>query len=247
MNKLEKVNTEQSNRENKQKKENSNGKVSIELDSELIHGSTLEMIYTMAITNISEVDYYTQNYYAYGDEGKDTVVKLTPKEILDYVDNGLIYVNSNDNNWELLNGNSIKNNYTEKIEDDYIYVDIKKTQINTVLKYILNNVLESGETCEIPELKLEKLLSNTEDEDMLFGNKVELITAEKTGGRRIIEQLGTYSIKRDSGIGTLSQDVVITPPTGMTENINKIVCVCISLGILVIIAGGIILIKHKAN
>ncbi len=224
---------------------NSNGKVSIELDGELIHGSTLEAIYTMTITSISEVDYYTQNYYAYGDEGKDNVVKLTPKEIIDYVDNGLIYVNSNDNNWKLLNGNSIKNNYTEKIEDDYIYADIKKTQINTVLKYILNNVLEPGETCEIPELKLEKLLSNTEDEDMLFGNKVELITAEKTGGRRIIEQLGTYSIKGGSGIGTLSQDVVITPPTGMTENINKIVCVCISLGILVIIAGGIILIKHK--
>lgn len=223
----------------------SNGKVSIELDSELIHGSTLEAIYTMAITNISEIDYYTKEYYAYGDEGKDSIVKLTPKEILDYVDNGLIYVNSNDNNWELLNSDAIKNNYTEKINDSEIYSGLKKTQINTILKYTLNNILEPGETCKTPELKLEKLLSNTEDEDMLFGNKVELITAEKTGGRRIIEQLGTYSIKGDSGIGTVSQDVVITPPTGMTENINKIVCVCISLGILVIIAGGIILIKHK--
>ena len=80
---------------------------------------------------------------------------------------------------------------------------------------------------------------------MLFGNKVELITAQKTGGRRIIEQLGTYSIKGDSGIGTLSQDVVITPPTGMTENINKVIYITITLGVLVIIAGGIVLVKKQ--
>ena len=232
-----------------------NGAVHIEFDNELIHGSTLELGYKIKAINNSELDYTTENFYKYGIEGtKDERVKLSPQEILDYVDNNLIYTKDDNSKWNIIN----KGDYTNKIDNAEIYDNTEKSKINTILSYNIkenNNSIElaPGDTYNnIPEIKLEKLLSNTQDDEMLYGNKVEVITVNqgkaKEGnnnlGRRINIQLGTYNKAGDSGIGAKAENVTITPPTGQ-DNISKIYYAIIALGVLVIIAGGIVLIRHN--
>lgn len=232
-----------------------NGAVHIEFDNELIHGSTLELGYKVKAINNSELDYTTESFYKYGIEGtKDERVKLSPQEILDYVDNNLIYTKDDNSKWNIIN----KGDYTNKIDNAEIYDNTEKSKINTILSYNIkenNNSIElaPGDTYNnIPEIKLEKLLSNTQDDEMLYGNKVEVITVNqgkaKEGnnnlGRRINIQLGTYNKAGDSGIGAKAENVTITPPTGQ-DNISKIYYAIIALGVLVIIAGGIVLIRHN--
>ena len=255
-----------------------NGAVHIEFDNELIHGSTLELGYKIKVENNSEVDYINETFYKYGEvildgsedrfntcsieeainkgiKGADDYkVKLSPQEILDYVDNNLIYTKDDNSKWNIIN----KGDYTNKIDNAEIYDNTEKSKINTILSYNIkenNNSIElaPGDTYNnIPEIKLEKLLSNTQDDEMLYGNKVEVITVNqgkaKEGnnnlGRRINIQLGTYNKAGDSGIGAKAENVTITPPTGQ-DNISKIYYTIIALGVLVIIAGGIVLIRHN--
>ena len=109
-----------------------NGAVHIEFDNELIHGSTLELGYKIKAINNSELDYTTESFYKYGIEGtKDERVKLSPQEILDYVDNNLIYTKDDNSKWNIIN----KGDYTNKIDNAEIYDNTEKSKINTILSY----------------------------------------------------------------------------------------------------------------
>ena len=231
------------------------GLIDIELDSELVHGATLEITYTIKATNIGEIDYLEEEYYKYGTGGNNKVT-ITPSKVVDYTSNDLIFDNTNklniDNKWNIVELDSIKQKEID--ETGLLYADIKnneikKSNINTILQttYWLDNkvALAPNETTNSKPLKLSltKLLSNT-DEDMTYNNDVELTQATKTGGRTIVTQIGKYTFETKEGIGGSSEEITITPPTGTTKS-NTIYYIIATIGALVVLAGGITLIMVK--
>lgn len=231
------------------------GLIDIELDSELIHGATLEIGYTIKATNIGEIDYLEEEYYKYGTGGINKVT-ITPSKIVDYTSNDLTFDNTNkvniDNKWSIVELDSIKQREIE--EKGLLYTDIKgnevkKSNVNTILQttYWLDNkvALAPNETTDNKPLKLilTKLLSNT-DEDMTYNNDVELTQATKTGGRTIVTQIGKYTFESKEGIGGSSEEITITPPTGSIES-NTIYYIIATMGTLVVLAGGIILVMIR--
>ena len=80
-----------------------NGYVKVEMDTDLIQGSTVQMKYKLTTENTSQADYvdeaygyyqYGESYYekAVGEDKKDTdVVTVSPSKIVDYLDSKSIY------------------------------------------------------------------------------------------------------------------------------------------------------------
>ena len=62
-----------------------NGFVKLELDNELIQGATVEVEYEIKVTNNSELDYVSEEFYKYGIKSGNEVT-ITPTSIIDYLD-----------------------------------------------------------------------------------------------------------------------------------------------------------------
>ena len=231
------------------------GKVSLELDSELIHGATLEIGYTMKTTNISELDYTDENYYKYGIIDASKIVRITPSKVLDYTDNSLTFVKeqNNDDRWNIVNATKVEGNDERlnvsgtQIVDNKLYEDvktnqIKKSNINVIVESDYwtneNTSLAPNETNSELNLKLTKLLSNT-DEEMTYNNDIEIIQVTKTGGRSIQTQIGKYSFGGE-GIGGSSEEVTITPPTGEDQDNTIYYTAGIALTIFLVVSAGVV-------
>jgi len=63
--------------------------VRTELPDSIIVGATLELTYTIKVTNVSDVNYYNKEYYYYGKATPNKEVTLEVKEIVDYLDERL--------------------------------------------------------------------------------------------------------------------------------------------------------------
>ena len=231
------------------------GKVSLELDSELIHGATLEIGYTMKTTNISELDYTDENYYKYGIIDASKIVRITPSKVLDYTDNSLTFVKeqNNDDRWNIVNATKVEGNDERlnvsgtQIVDNKLYEDvktnqIKKSNINVIVESDYwaneNTSLAPNETNSELNLKLTKLLSNT-DEEMTYNNDIEIIQVTKTGGRSVQTQIGKYSFGEE-GIGGSSEEVTITPPTGENQDNTIYYTAGIALAIFLVVSAGVV-------
>ena len=231
------------------------GTVSLELDSELIHGATLEIGYTMKATNISELDYTDENYYKYGIIDPSKIVRITPSKVLDYTDNSLTFVKeqNNDDRWNIVKATKVEGNNERlnvsktQIVDNKLYEDvkgneIKKSNINTIVESDYwankNSALAPKEANSQLNLKLTKLLSNT-DEEMTYNNDVEIIQVTKTGGRSVQTQIGKYSFGEE-GIGGSSEEVTITPPTGENQDITIYYTAGIALAIFLVVSAGVV-------
>ena len=228
--------------------EGSKGQLKIEIDSELIHGATLEVTYGFKVKNISEIDYATSDYYYYGtveEADKDKIITLTPKQIIDYVDNDLVI--ADDEKWSTVENKT-------KLQDDGLLEkgnDMTK-HLNSVNKILLYETPEDvklkpigadSETTFDVELKATRLLANSTDETYMENN-AEIIEVVKTGGSILVTTPGNY-IPADSATyesdSSSSESLVVLPPTGLTTNV--IAWTMIALASLVIFIPGIILIK----
>ena len=67
-----------------------NGAIQLEIDNEVIQGSTLEITYKVNIENTSELDYANQDFYEHGTNAttdyKKDVIRITPSKVIDYLD-----------------------------------------------------------------------------------------------------------------------------------------------------------------
>ncbi len=67
-----------------------NGSIELEIDNEVIQGSTLEITYKINIENTSELDYNNQDFYEHGTNAttnyKKDVIRITPSKVIDYID-----------------------------------------------------------------------------------------------------------------------------------------------------------------
>lgn len=240
------------------------GLVKIEVDNEIIQGATLDIEYEITVTNKSELDYNNVNYYRYGTgQNENDLVKIKIDSIVDYVDEKLsvtydggdfVYYNKDGqvqkNVWQIIQNPNLEQNKLAGIDiDPNVYKTIK-TRTNIAVK---NTDIEisPNESTSI-SLKANKLISNINNTDMNFDNYTELIKVSNSVGRFYGEMKpewtiitpGNFNIKditnTNEADNSNKAQLTIIPPTG-EENI--VIYSVIGIACLVMLIGGIILIK----
>lgn len=228
-----------------------NGQLKIEIDQEIIQGATLEVEYGLKVRNISEVEYQTKEFYMYGrgyDEDERKLVTLEPDRIIDYLDKNMATDSENDaEGWEYIDNSTIN----KWINDDRLLSeDIKdnleagKVLTTEGLKdTVLKPIGSESETTASILLKGYRLLSNN-DEDFLENNAEIIQVTRNNGGASLITTPGNYVPSNSDTYeedDAMSQNITVTPPTGLISDYIAYVTLAISsLGILI---SGIILIK----
>ena len=230
--------------------------VNMEVDSELIYGSTLEITYAITGTNKSETNYLTYDYYKYGIPGtRDDLETLTFSQILDYLDNELVYnaEGADPNRVSVVENLEELEKYFEKGkdgEDSAIFKNVK--EFAQVISLTSNNELvpedykgerREGDTSQDNwGFKAQKLLSTSDD--LEFRNDTEIVEIKAPPAPPNNVTLGNYDpithleFEEDNA----NAELIITPPTGANKT-HIITIVAITASAL--LAGGIVLIKRK--
>ena len=233
-----------------------------EIDNEILQGAKLEIEYTITIENHSEMDYdYRKDtsYYYYGEVVDKTELITAIRKVVDYMDDDIVYdEEKNIGVWkkttadELIAWNQDSGEGTKQLiaKDDLVsgekcdvYGDLKAGGYTVaVTEYFYSNGLGIGEAKSV-KIYGSKMLS-TKGEGINLENHTEII--ETQGIRSVLNSIpGDYSPKykkpneQDDDLAKL----IITPPTGLFE--NKIFILTMTTVILVVLAGGIYLIKKK--
>lgn len=232
----------------------------IETDLEKIYGSELEVTYKLTVTNKSEVDYATSDYYKYGTETEDDLVKTKPSKVMDYISEDSKYASFNEKEVKKLedlfesDSNEIAAGSGKEIKDN-----IKATYFDTETAKCgekLNKLLIVSNTELTPEAKNEekskeiytvvvKKQINNLSENINLESFAEIIGLKnKTGVTQSISKPGNYKPSySETNTDERDQDranVSVVPSTGKDKSYTIYI---IAGTILIVIAGGIILIK----
>lgn len=232
------------------------GYAKLEMDSQNLFSSAIEITYLVKVTNKSEVDYSTVDYYTKGyiDESKD--VKTRAAKIIDYIPKDCNYETNKskentdeEHKFELKNltkadietlynsgdGYFTEDAYKEAVKDDYKKLEV--TSEKELKTWKLNDSeIDDDNTLEY-EITVSKLLNNNE-EDLGLTSYTELIAVsnipktpqcELTSGSYVIGDEDTHEADDDSAT------LIITPSTGE----NRDYTVYIIAGAMLIAAIGI--------
>lgn len=265
------------------------GTVKIEIDNEMIQGSTLDVTYAIKVNNLSEKDYNNEAFYLYGTipANDNDIVKIAATEVYDFLDDQFGTIEQED--WKLLSydeyvsstSNIITPAEMSTLSEKVIETLKEATTINgtwyeagTQIIREKNKTIYTSEVIETYEdwkketvekrkqsimdenskiLATEKLSkqlapnSNTEvtinaskvltsTDDINLNNRAEIYKISSNGGRT--------KLKAGTGWEDGSEEITIIPPTG--ENQNYILYIITGTVALLVIAGGVVLIKKKA-
>lgn len=211
---------------------NVNGILRAELDSELIEGATVEVTYAIKVTNVSEKDYDSPNYYLYGNKKGAQLIKNSVTGVIDYLNGKIVFVP--DNTWEKKENTFIEEvNASEKGNTDYL---------NSIKAYYTSKLqkdLAPGESNEVT-LKASKLLTSSEDNT--FDNKTEIVDVTRKDGDitgtpvKVTWNNGKFFFDTDN-----AEKTVIIPSTG--ENRNYVLPTVIGIIAVAIVGVGVFFIK----
>lgn len=224
------------------------GKLKIEADDEIIQGATLEIKYTIYVTNNSEKDYNNVAYYRYGTK-KDNPVKLSINTIVDYIDQKVPteYTNvaKSSGGWYVSTEQQIKDLTTKAA-----YNDVKSRK--NILLSDCNKTISIGETMATEPVEASKVMASSEDVDIK--NYAEAVKVSNSVGRfygGIVNSEwvnmtpGNLQVSNDTAIDKSHEldddgvEVVVVPSTGD----NTIIYYILGITCLGVIVCGIVLIK----
>ena len=212
--------------------------VRLELDSELIQGSTLVVGYEIRADNNSELDYLSENFYKYGIVEGD-VVTITPSAIVDYLDTDWSFDALNNPDWEVIQ----KDDSRIELAEAVINSDTIGNRTILYTEALAGYNLQPTESATVM-LNVSKLL--TASQDIELDNETEINKVDKPGGSDLTSTPGNYvpgtgpAVERDDD---MAETVLITPNTG--ENLNFIIPLTVVISAFVIIGVGVIFIKKK--
>lgn len=257
----------------------------IEMDTELIQGSKLEVKYEIKVVNDSEkdIDYYIggydsnqgfdssklrTEYYYFGTNNENSpIVTSSINSVVDYISSEMEYIWEEPSKWTKVTSSELGQEDNKLVNDK----TLRLLDNGKYIAYLTEQYCElaPGEDCVLQYATARKTLSNKDDN--VYGNHIEILqidakTArtiegknEETGTPEPKESKpgnyvpGTDTRKTDTDIekeeaGKHEQDddrvnVIITPPTGITNYIIKYV-ITILVG-LILVAVTIIIIKKK--
>lgn len=212
---------------------NSIGLLKTEMDNELIEGAKLEVTYTVTVKNVGEIDYTSDKYYYYGNASGAEKVKVSPVQILDYVDGRLSVV---DDKWKEKDlAGTFAKDYNISEKDDAEYLNKVKAYVTEELSKIY---LEPNASTTV-ELKTSKLLTSTDDNE--FNNKAEVIEAKKNTGFITGTPVKVTFANQYFNVAD-SERITVIPSTG--ENQDYILPIVIGITTITILGVGIVLIKR---
>ena len=217
-----------------------NGFIRLELDNELIQGCMIEVGYEIKATNLSEVDYLSENYYKYGIiEGNPIVI--SPTGIIDYLDKDWAFDKNKNPQWTVKTLDEIKDLVATTVYDNEETTIEEKTILYT--DSLKGYHLEPKQTAEVM-LNVSKILTTTDE--ISLDNETEIVEITKTGGSKPIQSIpGNYVPgKGKTEIDdSMAETTIITPATGENRDyIGYTLLLISSLGILI---AGVIFIKKR--
>ena len=216
----------------------------IERDSKVVYGATLDINYELKITNTSEVNYYGENYYWFGDKEGCYEVTLNIDEVMDTLNTSFALTNS-------VNGQITSNGKTiaEVSEPTSKNLKLRITNWNNLYTELNKERKEQRQTSDSVNYALNRILSN-QDDDMLYintaevtavTNETDLLDANKDQNRtNILKTIVPAKLLNAKAEST----VTITPPTG--ADIQAIIIYSVTTVVsLAVVIYGIVLIKKK--
>lgn len=217
----------------------SNGFIRLELDNELLQGTILEVGYEIKATNLSELDYLSENYYKYGiKEGE--VITIEPTAIVDYLDKDWAFDTDKNPQWQIKTLDELKDLVAETVYNNPESSIAEKTILYT--ESLKGQKLEPTKSAEVM-LNVSKILTTTDE--ISLDNETEIAELNKPAGSIPQSTPGNYvpgtgSTENDDN---MAETTIVTPATG--ENQNYIMPITIGAVALVILATGVVIIKKK--
>lgn len=226
------------------------------IDNNLIHGSTIEITYEMIVKNTGERDYLKdgkvdKSFYDTGKESEGAeLVKTKAELVVDYIANNLYLDTNKNSNWKTDGQkDEVKNIVSGEVKLD------KQNIVATTES--LNAELEPGQGTSTPMVLTKVMAQNSDDSDnLVYNNIAEIIKITNEVGRRSISSEAKVSIpgnlnpENEENINITIQEadsdsaeeVIVLPPFGAEQIIFYTIGATL---ILVVLAGGIFLIKRK--
>ena len=233
-------------------KDTDRGLIQLTMDEELMHGATIQITYTIKVTNVGEIDYVddaTKDFYYKGNTSGISVVTTTANQLVDYVQNNLQFdasnkVNSQDR-WSVIKVNDLTAH--QEVNSDLVNKRWEEQlhKFNTIIQTdSLSENLVPGQEISKTLILSQLITPENEEDDLTYGNMVEIVKTSNTAGRRM-----AYSVvgnenplaEEPSEVDTsIAEKVVILPPFGALRIIYIVGAV-----VAIILVAGIILIKKK--
>lgn len=213
------------------------GSYFIELDDELINGAELEISYKIRIENQGEKDTlynYFEGETKYG-SNQHELIKTQADLVYDYPEKlGFDEDFSINPSWTKtgVDISILKGEVQSKINNGALVV--KATEK-------LNKALKPGESTDTVYMTLSKIMAAGGDDDLMYSNKVEIVSRINEVGRRDEESIAGNYIPQSNNTeepDTGKADVTITDPTGQTR-----IPYGLGIGVGVLLIVGIVLIK----
>lgn len=218
--------------------------IHLEIDTEILQGSTLKLEYEITVNNQNcEIDYNDENYYYYGtvpENNKDWKI-ATVTDMFDYPDETLSFNQENQDDqttWEYVDiKQDLLNNGTLSPE---AYAAIVK-KYNKILRTEKFANMKPGEKVSV-KMAVAKLLSSNE-ENLTFDNSVEVNKLKYSKADNSIP--GNYDPVNHAPNepDDDTKETVITTPTG--EDKGYLEYIIVGVVGLIILTTGIILLKKK--
>lgn len=226
--------------------------VYIEIDNEIIQGSTLRITYEISVDNSNcEIDYNDDDYYIYGTvpAGNADWKIATVVDMFDYLPEDLVLQSTEGNNWERID---ITEDMKDQLLAGVIYDEVKGRQnIIHLANPIFENMTPGSEAVDTSMVVSKQLSTSTDD--LTYENDIEIIELK---GRKTYDSIPgnynpttneSYDPYTDTYTGDELDDdeveVTITPPTGE----NKVYWIYGVVGavMLIVIGLGVVIIKKK--
>lgn len=235
------------------------GLIQLSMDEELMHGAKIQITYQITVTNVGEVDYKENKFYYTGTVAdKNTIVKTTANQIIDYVANNLQFDSSlaENTDWEVITQDKL---ITQDKTQDLVNKNLKSKveQYNTIITTKENATIAKTEL--VPDLYDNKkssastnlvltqlITAENKTDDLTYKNIVEIVKTSNNVGRR-----NEYSVVGNQDPTMEPQEidsdgaeiVKILPPFG---NAGLYIIITITTIIAIgLLAGGIVFIRRK--
>lgn len=233
------------------------GYAKLEIDNEILQGSTIEIKYEIKVNNTSERDYINEEFYTYGTLNTANPVKINITKIADYADSQWT-VNESEatytsSGWTKRALREYKNSkeVAEKVCDEKqsaitSRIILTTTKIDNQGGLVARQSGMSGGSTETKplELTVTKVLT-TISGDIDIQNEAEVIALRKDGGGVFKQSIpGNYvpgTGKKVEPDDDMAQTFKVSPNTG--EDQNYVLPISVGIGALVILGLGVLWIK----
>ena len=235
------------------------GLIQLSMDEELMHGAKIQITYQITVTNVGEVDYKENKFYYTGTVAdKNTIVKTTANQIIDYVANNLQFDSSlaENTDWEVITQDKlitqdktqdlVNKNLKSKVER-YNTIITTKENATIAKTELVPDIYDNKKSSASTNLVLTQLITaENKTDDLTYKNIVEIVKTSNNVGRR-----NEYSVVGNQDPTMEPQEidsdraeiVKILPPFG---NAGLYIIITITTIIAIgLLAGGIVFIRRK--